>query len=1236
MHLFKHRAAAPLALLTACACTAQIHAASTAAPVDFDAKIAPLFQEHCVDCHAADDPDGEFALDTFAALMKGGKGGKAITPGNAQESLLVKFLEGRSGVEGKNQFMPPGKKEHLKPDEIAMIRQWIDGGALPPATPAKPADVLSKLPKVAAKPGLKNAIQTLAYSPKSKTLAAGMFGAVHLLNPQTREVLRKLDGVAGKVNALVFSADGTQLFAAAGDAGINGVAYQWKVADGTLVRKFEGHTDAIYGLTLSPDGQTLVTGSYDQKIKLWNLASGAEAATLTGHNGAVFGLSFRPDGKVLASVSADRTVKLWEMPSGKRLDTFSQPLKEQTAVSFSPDGKTVAAGGADNRIRLWNVSARALEGTNKLQQTRYAHEGGLLSLVFSADGKSIFTAAADRGVKIWNAADIKELHLLEKQPDWSPGLAVLDTGKLAVGRLDGTLALYDATTGEPEVKPMAKAKAAPKAMAPAKPELVRLEPRGVQSGSTARVKLTGKGLKDLKAVKLAHGGMKAAIVSVNPEGTLAEVDITTDKEVPRSQVNLSLVTPAGESAPVKVLVDYLPQVMVTKSAEPLLLQQLPMNVWGTLTDIGQVDSVRFTAKRGQTMVLDMAARRVESKASSPRVEVLNAQGKLLAANNGLDSGSDPFVAFTVPADGDYTVHIRQITLDGSADHFYRLSIGELPYVTGWWPLSVTAGTKGKIHLVGHNLPPNTTIEADATDTKGMDTISLPLDSDNYRSRVSMTVAVSTLPEQLESEPNDTLEKAQPLPGNVSVNGRLMSSVGPDEPDADLYRIEAEKGQEFIIETRAATLGSPADTKVEVLNAKGDAVPMMTLQATKDSWITLRSEDANDPAVRLGQFAELELNDYMYFNGEVLKVFRLARGPDADTIYYASGGKRRAYFNTSPAAHGLDDYCYAVQPYKPGTKLVPNGLPIFELYYANDDDGERELGRDSRLRFVAPEKGSYLLRVSDTRSWGGDRFAYRLIVRPVVHGYAAKLRGPAMMNVPSGTGSQFSVTANRKDGWDGDVRVDITGVPAGFYVSNPLIIEAGHLEAGGSIFAYPTAAMGEHDFSKVKVTATAIVDGKEVKEDLGAFPKVAVTAAPKRALFMEPDLAGSPAGDGKNAPTKPYEVTIAPGSTVSVWLRVDRRGDDALLGLDVENLPHGVIVDNIGLNGVQIRAGENVREITLACAKWVPEHDRLCHMLVGNARNDAVKTDGAQTSLPVLLKIRKPAPVAANAPQSSIK
>ncbi|MFZ4764891.1 MAG: c-type cytochrome domain-containing protein, partial [Roseimicrobium sp.] len=311
---------------------------SAVTPVDYAAKIAPLFQEHCVDCHAADEPDGELNMESFEALIKGGKAGKAISPGNAQDSLLVKFLEGRSGKTGKNQFMPPGKRDHLKPDEIALIRQWIDAGAPAPTKEMRPADALSNLPKIAPKVAVPKAIHALAFSAAAKLLAAGHFGSIELLDAQTRKPVRVLKDIAGKVNALAFSADGQSLFAAAGDAGVSGIAYHYRVADGALVRKFEGHTDALYALALSPDGGALVTGGYDQGIRFWSIADGKQTRLLKGHNGGVFGLSFRPDGKVLASASADRTVKLWEVATGKRLDTLSQPLKEQNTLAFAPDG----------------------------------------------------------------------------------------------------------------------------------------------------------------------------------------------------------------------------------------------------------------------------------------------------------------------------------------------------------------------------------------------------------------------------------------------------------------------------------------------------------------------------------------------------------------------------------------------------------------------------------------------------------------------------------------------------------------------------------------------------------------------------------------------------------------------------------------------------------------------------------------------------------------------------------
>ncbi len=161
-----------------------------------------------------------------------------------------------------------------------------------------------------------------------------------------------------------------------------------------------------------------------------------------------------------------------------------------------------------------------------------------------------------------------------------------------------------------------------------------------------------------------------------------------------------------------------------------------------------------------------------------------------------------------------------------------------------------------------------------------------------------------------------------------------------------------------------------------------------------------------------------------------------------------------------------------------------------------------------------------------------------------------------------------------------------------------------------------------DWSQVKVTATAMVDGKSVQQKVNNFGTVKLLEKPKFFLSLEPNDVTLPAAAVQNVAAKPLEIVIAPGTRVPAWLRVIRSGDTNLIALDVDNLPHGVIVANIGLNGVQIRAGENERQIILEAAKWVPETDFLCHAVSQSARAGGAGT-GKQTSFPVLLKVRKP-------------
>ena len=373
------------------AATSGLSAAENPVATDYPAVDA-LFSKHCLDCHAAQDPDGKLVLESFETLMNGGEHGAVVVPGKSAESRLVQMIEGKvEDKDGKKLIMPPGaKRKKLEPAEIAVIKSWIDAGAKPPAE-TKPGAFALITPKIAPKVPPARAIKAIAYAPATKLLAVARYGEVELRSAGTREAVKSFSGHRGSVNAVVFSSDGAQLFAGAGEAGLFGEVRQWNVADGSLVHTIEGHKDAIYSVALSPDGKTLATGSYDQKIKLWNIADGRELKTLSGHNGGVFDLSFRPDGKILASASGDRTVKLWDVATGARRDTLSQSLKEVYSVVFSADGQRLFAGGVDNRIRVWQISEKADETTNPLLEAKFAHEGAILKLALSTDGKSLLS-----------------------------------------------------------------------------------------------------------------------------------------------------------------------------------------------------------------------------------------------------------------------------------------------------------------------------------------------------------------------------------------------------------------------------------------------------------------------------------------------------------------------------------------------------------------------------------------------------------------------------------------------------------------------------------------------------------------------------------------------------------------------------------------------------------------------------------------------------------------------------
>ena len=153
---------------------------------------------------------------------------------------------------------------------------------------------------------------------------------------------------------IAYSPDGT-LLAVASSIGI------WLYDTGTYqeVALLTGHTNRVYSVAFSPDGNTLASGGGSQdmtSLRLWDVTTGQSTATLTGHEWVVYSVAFSPDGNTLASGSGDDTIRLWDVVTGEHKQTLTGHTGSVRSVAFSPDGTTLVSGNEDGTVLLWELS----------------------------------------------------------------------------------------------------------------------------------------------------------------------------------------------------------------------------------------------------------------------------------------------------------------------------------------------------------------------------------------------------------------------------------------------------------------------------------------------------------------------------------------------------------------------------------------------------------------------------------------------------------------------------------------------------------------------------------------------------------------------------------------------------------------------------------------------------------------------------------------------------------------
>lgn len=366
------------------------------------------------------------------------------------------------------------------------------------------------------------------------------------------------------------------------------------------------------------------------------------------------------------------------------------------------------------------------------------------------------------------------------------------------------------------------------------------------------------------------------------------VSIAPDAEPGEREVRL--ITPRGVSNPMSFHVGQVPEFtrkpmlsatlqVLGKEASALRKRPaneaevritIPCTVNGQIAS-GEVNRYRFTARQGQRLVLSTQARQLIPYIADavpgwfqPVLVLYDAKGKEVAFADDYRFKPDPVILYEVPKDGEYVFAIQDSIYRGREDFVYRITVGELPFVTSLFPLGGQVGALVPPSMKGWNL--QDAILPPPPRNAGPGIYELAANRKGFVSN-RMPFALDRLASARDAEPNNTLNAAQKVTLPVIVNGRIDKS-----DDWDVFQFTGKSNDLVVAEVQARRLDSALDSVIKLSDASGRLLAFSDDREDlgagvnthhADSWLMARLPADGTYFVQLGDTARTGGEEFGY-------------------------------------------------------------------------------------------------------------------------------------------------------------------------------------------------------------------------------------------------------------------------------------------------------------------------------------------------------------------------------------